>query len=70
MTRWPTYCIRGNMKVSSILMKAILTWIEENHYEITGNIREEFHMDDFMTSNPEEFVTEIQIPIQKIKNVK
>lgn len=50
--------------------EAILTWIEENHYEITGNIREEFHMDDFMTSNPEEFVTEIQIPIQKIKNVK
>lgn len=45
--------------------QAILTWIEENDYEITGNIREEFHMDDFMTNNPEEFVTEIQIPIRK-----
>lgn len=45
--------------------EAILTWIEENNYEITGNIREEFHMDDFMTNNPEEFVTEIQIPIKK-----
>lgn len=46
--------------------EAILTWIEENNYEITGNIREEFHMDDFMTNNPEEFVTEIQIPIRKL----
>lgn len=45
--------------------EAILTWIEENNYEITGNIREEFHMDDFMTNDPEEFVTEIQIPIRK-----
>lgn len=45
--------------------EAILTWIEENDYKIVGNIREEFHMDDFMTDNPKEFVTEIQIPVQK-----
>lgn len=45
--------------------EAILTWIEENNYEITGNIREEFHMDDFTTNDPKEFVTEIQIPVRK-----
>lgn len=45
--------------------EAILTWIEENNYEIIGNIREEFHMDDYMTDNPKEFVTEIQIPVRK-----
>lgn len=45
--------------------EAILTWIEENQFDIAGNIREEFHMDDFMTSNPDEFVTEIQIPVKK-----
>ena len=45
--------------------EAILTWIEENGYEIIGNIREEFHMDDYMTDNPKEFVTEIQIPVKK-----
>lgn len=48
--------------------EAIFTWIEENDYEIIGNIREEFHMDDFMTNNPEEFVTEIQIPIREREN--
>ncbi len=46
--------------------EAILTWIEENDYEIIGNIREEFHMDDYMTDDPKEFVTEIQIPVRKI----
>lgn len=45
--------------------EAILTWIEENQYEIVGNIREEFHMDDFMTNDPNEFVTEIQIPVRR-----
>lgn len=45
--------------------EAIFTWIEENNYEIIGNIREEFHMDDYMTDNPKEFVTEIQIPVRK-----
>lgn len=45
--------------------EAILTWIEENEYEIIGNIREEFHMDDYTTDNPKEFVTEIQIPVRK-----
>ena len=44
---------------------AILTWIEENDYKIVGNIREEFHMDDFTTDDPKEFVTEIQIPVEK-----
>ena len=45
--------------------EAILMWIEENGYKIVGNIREEFHMDDFTTDDPKEFVTEIQIPVQK-----
>ena len=45
--------------------EAILTWIEENDYKIVGNIREEFHMDDFTTDDPKEFVTEIQIPVEK-----
>ena len=45
--------------------EAILTWIEENGYKVVGNIREEFHMDDFTTDDPKEFVTEIQIPVHK-----
>ncbi len=45
--------------------EAIFTWIDENDYEIIGNIREEFHMDDYTTDNPKEFVTEIQIPVKK-----
>ena len=45
--------------------EAILTWIEENGYKVVGNIREEFHMDDFTTDDPKEFVTEIQIPVEK-----
>ncbi len=43
----------------------ILFWIEENNYEIIDNIQEEFHMEDSMTNNPKEFITEIQIPIKR-----
>lgn len=45
--------------------EAIFTWIEENNYEIIGDIREEFHADDFTTDNPKDFVTEIQIPVKR-----
>ena len=51
--------------------EALFQWIEKNNYEVAGNLREQFHLDDEMTDDPQEFVTEIQVPIQaKIKGGK
>lgn len=44
---------------------AILNWIQENNYIICGSIREIYHEDDLTTDIPEDYITEIQIPITK-----
>ncbi|MGN0153857.1 MAG: MerR family transcriptional regulator [Lachnospiraceae bacterium] len=44
----------------------LLNYIEENGYEITGNIRESYIDGVWNKDNPEEWLTEIQIPVQKI----
>lgn len=44
---------------------AIMNWIQENNYIICGSIREIYHEDDLTTDIPEDYITEIQIPITK-----
>ncbi|MBO1582001.1 MULTISPECIES: MerR family transcriptional regulator [Bacillus] len=44
---------------------AVQQWIEQNQYEVTGPVRE-VHIEGYhSTLNPEEHVTEIQIPVMK-----
>lgn len=40
-------------------------WIEENKYEIIGPQRELYLKGELITSDPNEYITEIQFPVQK-----
>lgn len=43
--------------------QAISEWIQKNNYKINGPVREIYHKGDWETSNPEEYVTELQFPL-------
>ena len=45
----------------------ILTWIEENGYEITDKPRESYIDGIWNRENPEDWRTEIQIPVRKVQ---
>ncbi|MCL2462066.1 MAG: MerR family transcriptional regulator [Defluviitaleaceae bacterium] len=39
-------------------------WMEQNHYQADGPIREIYHKGDWATDDPEEYITELQAPIK------
>ena len=39
-------------------------WMEQGRYRADGPLREIYHKGDWATDNPDEYVTELQIPIQ------
>lgn len=44
---------------------ALSKWVKENGYEVNGPAREIYHKGDWVTDNPEEYVTEIQFPLKE-----
>jgi effector-binding domain-containing protein len=44
---------------------ALMAWIQENGYQIIGNDRELYLTSPADTQNPNEYVTEIQFPVEK-----
>lgn len=48
--------------------KALLSHIEKSGYEICGNIRESYIDGVWNKETPEEWLTEIQIPVRKIQD--
>ncbi|MBO9128993.1 MerR family transcriptional regulator [Bacillus sp. 165] len=44
----------------------LLTFIENNQYEIKGDAIERTIIDQFISNNPKEYITEIQIPIKPL----
>ena len=38
-------------------------WLEQNHYKAGGPLREIYHKGDWITNNPDEYITELQVPI-------
>lgn len=42
----------------------LFQWIRENNYQAMGPLREIYHKGEWATSNPDEYVTELQVPIQ------
>ena len=44
---------------------AVINYIEENGYEICGNVRESYIDGVWNKDTPEEWLTEIQIPVRK-----
>ncbi len=42
----------------------LFDWMKHNHYVADGPMREIYHKGDWMTDDPEEFITELQVPIR------
>lgn len=59
-------CIVHNGPLSTIgeTYKAIVQWIAQNNYSISGPVREIYHVGEWATPNEEEYVTELQFPLE------
>jgi effector-binding domain-containing protein len=42
---------------------ALFAWVKKNGYKIAGPLREIYHKGDWVTDNPEEYITELQVPV-------
>ncbi|MDT8718761.1 MerR family transcriptional regulator [Clostridium sp. 19966] len=56
---------QGSYEKLSIAYTALMKWIEDNGYEIVGPNRELYLEGEWSVKNPEEYITEIQIPVSK-----
>ncbi len=62
-----TLIYRGVYKKSQMFFKKMMNFIKEKGYSLNGNAMEIYRLDIHGTSNEDEFITEIQIPIKKAK---
>lgn len=44
--------------------EALYEWIGKNGYKISGPLREIYHKGEWITENSEEYITELQVPIE------
>lgn len=42
----------------------LFSWMKHNHYVTDGALREIYHKGDWVTKDPEEYITELQVPIR------
>ena len=56
---------KGPYETLYMAYNAISTWIEENKYEIMGPHRELYLKGEWITSDQNEYITEIQFPVRK-----
>jgi len=54
----------GPFSTISKTCDALFAWLKENNYHADGPIREIYHKGDWATDNPDEYITEIQIPLR------
>jgi effector-binding domain-containing protein len=59
---------QGSYQTLHMVYNAISKWIEENKYEIVGPQRELYLKGEWITSDPNEYITEIQFPVRKIES--
>ncbi|MCQ4922454.1 MerR family transcriptional regulator [Tissierella carlieri] len=59
---------QGSYQTLYMAYNAISKWIEENKYEIVGPQRELYLKGEWITSDPNEYITEIQFPVRKIES--
>lgn len=57
---------RGSYKYSSKYYEILKLYIKNNNYRIIGEILEIYHIEVHITEEEDEYITEIQIPIEKI----
>ncbi len=56
---------KGPFQSLHMAYNAISKWIEDNRYEIIGAQRELYLKGEWLTDDPNEYITEIQFPVQK-----
>lgn len=54
----------GSFSTISKTFDTLFEWIRQNNYVADGPIREIYHKGDWVTDNPNEYITELQIPIK------
>jgi effector-binding domain-containing protein len=54
---------KGPFSTISGTYQALYDWIRQNGYKICGPLREIYHKGEWITDNQEEYITELQIPI-------
>lgn len=54
----------GSFSTIGKTFDALFEWIRQNNYVADGPIREIYHKGDWVTDNPNEYITELQIPIK------
>ena len=59
---------RGSYRNFARTYEAVLKYIEDNGYEICGNIREKYIDGVWNKDTEEEWLSEIQIPVKKTEN--
>lgn len=57
---------KGPFQTLHMAYSAISKWIEDNRYEIIGAQRELYIKGEWLTDDPNEYITEIQFPVRKI----
>jgi effector-binding domain-containing protein len=59
-------CIVHNGSFESIgpTFDKLFQWIKQNNYKIAGPLREIYHKGDWATDNKDEYITELQVPIE------
>lgn len=55
---------RGSYETLKLAYSAIMKWIEDSNYKIIGPEREVYLEGPWSTENPDEYITEIQFPIE------
>lgn len=56
---------QGSYEKLSLAYSALMKWIEDNGYEILGPNRELYLEGEWSQKSPEQYITEIQIPVTK-----
>ena len=56
--------IKGSYEQMGDAMATVASWINENGYEANGPMFNIYHVSPAQTQNPEEYVTEVCLPIR------
>lgn len=54
----------GSFSTISKTFDMLFGWMKQNSYQADGPIREIYHKGDWATNNPDEYITEVQVPIK------
>ena len=55
---------KGPFSTISGTFEALYDWIRQNGYKMCGPLREIYHKGEWITDSPEDYITELQVPIE------